>query len=66
MKTYTSITKVKGLDIISYQNEFFGKKIWDNSINPLVLAAGTSAGKTITSLISLEIFYSNNGEKWMR
>ena len=59
MKTYTSITKVKGLDIISYQNEFFGKKIWDNSINPLVLAAGTSAGKTITSLISLEIFYSN-------
>ena len=59
MKTYKSITKEKGLDIIGYQNKFFGKKIWENSINPLVLAAGTSAGKTITSLISLEIFYSN-------
>jgi len=59
MKTYKSITKEKGLNIIGYQNQFFGKKIWENAINPLVLAAGTSAGKTITSLISLEIFYSD-------
>jgi superfamily II DNA or RNA helicase len=59
MKTYKGITKEKDLDIISYQNQFFGKKIWENAINPLVLAAGTSAGKTITSLISLEIFYSD-------
>lgn len=60
MKTYKTITKEKGLDIIGYQNQFFGKKIWENAINPLVLAAGTSAGKTITSLISLEIFYSDS------
>jgi len=59
MKTYKGITKEKGLEIINYQNKFFGKKIWENAINPLVLAAGTSAGKTITSLISLEIFYSD-------
>jgi superfamily II DNA or RNA helicase len=58
-KTYKGITKEKGLEIINYQNKFFGKKIWENAINPLVLAAGTSAGKTITSLISLEIFYSD-------
>jgi superfamily II DNA or RNA helicase len=60
MKTYKGITKEKGLEIINYQNKFFGKKIWENAINPLVLAAGTSAGKTITSLISLEIFYSDS------
>jgi superfamily II DNA or RNA helicase len=29
-----------------------------NSIKPFVLGAGTSAGKTLTSLIQLEIFYS--------
>lgn len=58
-KTYKGITTEKGLNIIGYQNQFFGKKIWQNAPNPLVLAAGTSAGKTITSLISLEIFYSD-------
>lgn len=59
MKTYKTITNIRGLETIGYQNQFFSKKIWENSPNPLVLAAGTSAGKTITSLISLEIFYSN-------
>jgi len=59
-KTYKGITTEKGLESIAYQNQFFGKKIWENAINPLVLAAGTSAGKTITSLISLEIFYSDS------
>jgi superfamily II DNA or RNA helicase len=63
MKTYKGITKEKDLQIIGYQNQFFGKKIWENAINPLVLAAGTSAGKTITSLISLEIFYSDSKNK---
>lgn len=57
-KTYKSIVKKKGLKEIFYQIEFFGKKLWMNSIKPFVLAAGTSAGKTITSLIQLEIFYS--------
>lgn len=60
MKSYNSITKQKGLKQIGYQIKFFSKKLWENSIKPFVLAAGTSAGKTIVSIISLEIFYSNS------
>jgi len=57
-KTYKSIVKKKLLKEIFYQIEFFGKKLWMNAKKALVLAAGTSAGKTLTSLIQLEIFYS--------
>lgn len=57
-KGYKSIIKSKGLQELFYQVTFFAKKLWMNSVKPLVLAAGTSAGKTITSLIQLEIFYS--------
>ena len=56
-KTYKSIVKKKLLKEIFYQIEFFGKKLWMNAKKALVLAAGTSAGKTLTSLIQLEIFY---------
>ncbi len=58
MKTYKSIVKRKLLKEIFYQIEFFGKKLWMKAKKPFVLAAGTSAGKTLTSLIQLEIFYS--------
>jgi superfamily II DNA or RNA helicase len=58
MKTYKSIVKKKLLKEIFYQIEFFGKKLWMKAKKPFVLAAGTSAGKTLTSLIQLEIFYS--------
>jgi superfamily II DNA or RNA helicase len=58
-QSYSKIIKKRSLEQINYQIKFFGKKIWENCIKPLVLAAGTSAGKTLTSLISLEIFYSN-------
>jgi len=57
-KGYKSIIKSKGLEELFYQVTFFAKKMWMRSVKPLVLAAGTSAGKTITSLIQLEIFYS--------
>lgn len=57
-KTYKSIVKSKLLKEIFYQIEFFGKKLWMKAKLPFVLAAGTSAGKTLTSLIQLEIFYS--------
>lgn len=57
-KGYKSIINKRGLKELFYQVTFFTKKVWMNSIKPLVLAAGTSAGKTITSLIQLEIFYS--------
>jgi superfamily II DNA or RNA helicase len=58
MKSYKSIINKKGLEELFYQVTFFAKKLWMRSVKPLVLAAGTSAGKTITSLIQLEIFYS--------
>jgi superfamily II DNA or RNA helicase len=57
-KTYKSIVKKKLLKEIFYQIEFFGKKLWMKAKKPFVLGAGTSAGKTLTSLIQLEIFYS--------
>jgi superfamily II DNA or RNA helicase len=57
-KTYKNIVKRKLLKEIFYQIEFFGKKLWMKAKKPFVLAAGTSAGKTLTSLIQLEIFYS--------
>lgn len=41
MKSYNTITKIRGLEQIGYQIRFFGKKIWEKSIKPLVLAAGT-------------------------
>ena len=40
MKSYKQICKEKGLSIISYQNNFFGKKLWENSKKPFVLGAG--------------------------
>jgi len=57
-KTYKQIVKSKKLKELFYQITFFAKKVWMNSVKPLVLAAGTSAGKTFTTIIQLEIFYS--------
>ena len=57
-KGYKSIINKRKLKELFYQVTFFAKKMWMRSVKPLVLAAGTSAGKTITSLIQLEIFYS--------
>jgi len=57
-KNYKSIVKRKFLKEIFYQIEFFRKNLWMKAEKPFVLGAGTSAGKTLTSLIQLEIFYS--------
>lgn len=57
-KNYKSIIKRKLLKEIFYQVEFFSKNLWMKALKPFVLGAGTSAGKTLTSLIQLEIFYS--------
>lgn len=60
MKSYKQICKQRGLIPINYQTQFFGKKLLENSKKPFVLGAGTSAGKTYTAIISLEIFYSDH------
>lgn len=57
-KSYKSIIKRKLLKELFYQIEFFRKNLWMKAEKAFVLAAGTSAGKTLTSLIQLEIFYS--------
>jgi len=56
---YNSIIKQRGLTEISYQRDFLTNGEFLKSKKPFVLAMGTSAGKTLTTIMMLEIIYSN-------
>ncbi len=59
MKTFSEIIKSRGLTELPYQKDFLINPIYKNPSKPVVFAAGTSAGKTFTMAMWLEIFYSN-------
>ena len=61
VKTYNSIIKEKKLTEISYQKDFLTNGKFLNSKKPFVLAMGTSAGKTLTTIMMLEMFYRIKG-----
>jgi superfamily II DNA or RNA helicase len=61
VKTYNSIIKEKGLTEISYQKDFLTNGKFLTSQKPFVLAMGTSAGKTLTTIMMLEMFYRIKG-----
>lgn len=62
-KIYNKIIKKRGFRELPYQKDFLTNPIYENPKNPLVLAAGTSSGKTFMAIMKLEIFYSNPTNK---
>lgn len=61
VKSCNSIIKEKGLTEISYQKDFLTNGRFLESKKPFVLAMGTSAGKTLTTIMMLEMFYRIKG-----
>jgi len=59
MNQFNQIIKSRGLTELPYQKDFLTNPIYDKVSKPVVFAAGTSAGKTFTMAMWLEIFYSN-------
>jgi superfamily II DNA or RNA helicase len=62
-KMYQKIIQKRGFRELPYQKDFLTNPIYDSPINPLVLAAGTSSGKSFMSIMHEEIFYSNPANK---
>jgi len=58
-KIYDKIVKKRGFRELPYQKDFLTNPIYENPKKPLVLAAGTSSGKTFMAIMWAEIFYSN-------
>lgn len=63
MTNYQSVIEKQGLNEIVYQKEFLTNPKFINPTKPVVLAAGTGAGKTFTTVIMLEMFFSNPANK---
>jgi len=61
--TYENIIQSRGLTELPYQKDFLTNPKYRNCTKPLVLAAGTSSGKTFMSIMDLELFYSNPKNK---
>jgi superfamily II DNA or RNA helicase len=59
MKNYSSIVKEKALAYFDYQGKFLGNSDFYEPGKPLVLAFGTGGGKTFTTIMKLDIYYSN-------
>jgi superfamily II DNA or RNA helicase len=60
---YEELIKLKGLEEIPYQKEFLTNPMYQNNPKPVVLSMGTSGGKTLTTILMLELFYSNPKNK---
>ncbi len=64
MKEYRSLIKENPqLSEYSYQKEFLTNGKFLSSKKPFVLAMGTSAGKTITTIMFLEMYYRKSSNK---
>jgi superfamily II DNA or RNA helicase len=61
--SYKSIIESRGLLELPYQKDFLTNSNYKNCTKPLVLAAGTSSGKTFMSIMDLELFYSKSENK---
>lgn len=63
MSNYQTLIEQQGLNEIVYQKEFLTNPDYINPDKPVVLAAGTGAGKTFTTIMMLEMFFSNPDNK---
>ena len=63
LRSYNSIIKKRDINEIKFQKEFVTSKFYDDQKKPTVLAMSTSAGKTLTAIIKLEIFYRQKQNK---
>jgi superfamily II DNA or RNA helicase len=63
MTNYQSVIVEQGLNEIIYQKEFLTNSEFINPTKPVVLAAGTGAGKTTTTSLMLQMFFSNPANK---
>jgi superfamily II DNA or RNA helicase len=55
---YKKLIELKGLEEIPYQKEFLTNEKYNNNPKPIVVSIGTSGGKTLTTILKLELFYS--------
>lgn len=61
---FNSLIKSRNLTELPYQKDLLTNTLYQSSKKPIVFAAGTSAGKTFTMIMWLELFYKNvNGYK---
>ena len=60
---YKKLIELKGLEEIPYQKEFLTNKKYNNNPKPVVVSIGTSGGKTLTTILKLELFYNNKKNK---
>jgi len=58
---YNKIIEARGLRKLNYQEEFLTSEL--KTDKPMVYAAGTSGGKTLVTIMQLEIFYSYSENK---
>jgi len=63
MKTYFDLIKEKGLTNYSYQEQFLTNPDFYKPVKPIVLAFGTGGGKTFTTIMKLDLWYSNPENK---
>lgn len=63
MASFNEIINSRGLVELPYQKDFLTNPIYQKVSKPVVFAAGTSAGKTFTMAMWLEIFYSDSKNK---
>jgi len=63
MDNYQNVIAEQGLNEIIYQKEFLTNPEFINPTKPVVLAAGTGAGKTTTTSLMLQMFFSNKANK---
>ena len=58
LNIYRSIVKQRGLNEIPYQRDIVTNPKYNTKSKPIVVAMGTSAGKTLTTILKLEVYYS--------
>jgi len=63
MKAYFDLIKEKGLTNYSYQEQFLTNPDFYKPVKPIVLAFGTGGGKTFTTIMKLDLWYSNPENK---
>jgi hypothetical protein len=59
----TNELKIRGLKEIPYQIDFWTNPLYQSTEEYIVLAAGTSAGKTKITILDLEFYYKNKNNK---
>jgi superfamily II DNA or RNA helicase len=60
---YRKFIKERGYKELDYQKDIVTNPKYNSKSKPVVVAMGTSAGKTLTTILKLEVFYSHKINK---